>query len=188
MILSDCSLSLIARNIEHDPVGLLRYLRCDLVCNSPHHVRYIALARHINLARASTAETSSINAKSTCIIGLGLLNQRVDAEHNTMIRLSRTFAAQMEALKRYRSTGEQSIRVQHQHVNVNAQQAVVGINQEGEGGQENGSQPHEPNRPHEPSTPLLSHVEAVGFALPITGSQRMESMPLPRSPVRGTKR
>jgi hypothetical protein len=80
-----------------------------------------------------------------------LLNQRVDAEHNTMIRLSRTFAAQMEALKRYRSTGEQSIRVQHQHVNVNAQQAVVGINQEGEGGQENRSQPHEPNRPHEPS-------------------------------------
>ena len=41
---------------------------------------------------------------------------------------------------------------------------------------------------HEPSTPLLSHIETLGAALPITGSQRMESVPVPRRPVRGTER
>ena len=56
---------------------------------------------------------------------------RVDAELYAINRLSRTFSAQMETLKRCRSKGEQSIKVQH--VNVNAGQAVVGINQGGEG-------------------------------------------------------
>lgn len=55
-----------------------------------------------------------------------------DSNSNMLNKLARTFAAQIEALKRYRSTGEQNVRVTHQHVNVTAGQAVVGISQ-GEG-------------------------------------------------------
>jgi hypothetical protein len=56
-----------------------------------------------------------------------------DSASNMLNKLSRTFCAQVESLKRYRSGGEQKVTVQHQHVNVNANQAVVGINQGGRG-------------------------------------------------------
>lgn len=47
---------------------------------------------------------------------------------NTAVKLLRTFTAQVEALKRYRSKGEQRVVVQHQHVNVNADRAAVQVN------------------------------------------------------------
>jgi hypothetical protein len=56
-----------------------------------------------------------------------------DSASNMLNKLSRTFTTQMEALKRYRSTGEQTVRVTHQHVSVTANQAVVGVNQGGRG-------------------------------------------------------
>jgi hypothetical protein len=40
-------------------------------------------------------------------------------------KLARTFAAQVEALKRYRSSGEQTMRVEHVTVNEGGQ-AIVG--------------------------------------------------------------
>jgi hypothetical protein len=54
----------------------------------------------------------------------GLLN---DAG-NMAVKLLRTFPAQLDALKRYRSAGEQRVVVQHQHVNVTADQAAVQVN------------------------------------------------------------
>ena len=39
-------------------------------------------------------------------------------------KLARTYVAQIEALKRYRSAGEQTVRVEH--VTVNDGQAIVG--------------------------------------------------------------
>src|SRR5918995_7261551 len=47
---------------------------------------------------------------------------------NLAVKLLRTFPAQIEALKRYRSAGEQRVVVQHQHVNVTADQAAVQVN------------------------------------------------------------
>jgi S-adenosylmethionine hydrolase len=43
-------------------------------------------------------------------------------------KLSRTYALQVDALKRYRSKGEQRVVVQHQHVNVTADRAAVQVN------------------------------------------------------------
>src|SRR3954451_18624408 len=43
-------------------------------------------------------------------------------------KLSRTYTMQVESLKRYRSKGEQRVVVQHQHVNVTADQAAVQVN------------------------------------------------------------
>ena len=46
---------------------------------------------------------------------------------NMATKMQRTFSAQVEAMKRYRSSGEQTIRVQHQNVTVqDGGQAVVG--------------------------------------------------------------
>ena len=51
-----------------------------------------------------------------------------DSIVNRATKLLRTYTAQLEALKRYRSAGEQRVVVQHQHVNVNADQAAVQVN------------------------------------------------------------
>jgi hypothetical protein len=48
-----------------------------------------------------------------------------DAASNRLNKLARTYAAQMEALKKYRSAGEQTIKVQHVVVNQGGQ-AIVG--------------------------------------------------------------
>jgi hypothetical protein len=48
-----------------------------------------------------------------------------DAAERVFPKLARTFAAQMDTLKRYRSKGEQKVTVQHVTVNDGGQ-AVVG--------------------------------------------------------------
>src|SRR6476660_8770560 len=53
---------------------------------------------------------------------------RLNDAGNMAVKLLRTFAAQLETLKRYRSAGEQRVVVQHQHVNVTADQAAVQVN------------------------------------------------------------
>jgi hypothetical protein len=53
---------------------------------------------------------------------------------NMATKMQRTFTAQVEAMKRYRSSGEQTIRVQHQSVTVqDGGQAIVGDVQQGGG-------------------------------------------------------
>lgn len=53
---------------------------------------------------------------------------------NMATKLQRTFTAQVDAMKRYRSSGVQTIRVQHQSVTVeNGGQAIVGDVQQGGG-------------------------------------------------------
>src|SRR3954452_19225867 len=46
---------------------------------------------------------------------------------NLAVKLLRTYTTQLEALKRYRLAGEQRVVVQHQHVNVTAEQAAVQV-------------------------------------------------------------
>ncbi|MFZ0850020.1 MAG: hypothetical protein WAO08_12540 [Hyphomicrobiaceae bacterium] len=58
-----------------------------------------------------------------------------DSASNMLNKLTRTFAAQVEALKRYRSAGEQTIKVQHVTVNEGGQ-AIVGNVSQGAGAQQ----------------------------------------------------
>jgi hypothetical protein len=51
-----------------------------------------------------------------------------DSIVNRATKLLRTYTMQVEALKRYRSAGEQRVVVQHQHVTVTADQAAVQVN------------------------------------------------------------
>jgi hypothetical protein len=55
-----------------------------------------------------------------------------DSAERAFNKLARTFAAQVEALKRYRSRGEQTVRVEHVTVNQGGQ-AIVGNVTAGEG-------------------------------------------------------
>src|SRR5271165_3075581 len=68
-----------------------------------------------------------------------------DSAQNAFNKLARTFAAQVEALKRYRSGGEQKMTVQHVHVAEGGQAIVGNVNAPTPGGgarEKNGEQPH----------------------------------------------
>lgn len=112
--------------------------------------------------------------------------EQQDSASNMLNKLARTYAAQVEALKRYRSTCEQSIRVQH--VNVSAGQAVVGVNQGG--GEPHGkqSQSHAPSYAGQDGPALLSHEQTVGLSLHGAGSEGTERVPYARGTGRGTER
>lgn len=72
--------------------------------------------------------------------------QILDSVVNRATKLLRTFTAQAETLNRLRNGGKQHVTVQHQHVGVIADKAVVGINAPamvgGGGDVETEGQPH----------------------------------------------
>jgi hypothetical protein len=59
--------------------------------------------------------------------------QQLEAHDRCLNRLTRTYAAQMDALKRYRSGGQQRMTVEHVHVHEGGQ-AIVGSVHHGGGG------------------------------------------------------
>jgi hypothetical protein len=92
------------------------------------------------------------------------LRHQFEGSGNLAVKMLRTFTAQVETLKRLRSKGEQRVVVQHQHVQVTAENAAVQVNPPapgGGGGQEiRNEQPHEYAKPSAisfaPSTPMRS--------------------------------
>ena len=102
-------------------------------------------------------------------------------------KLTRTFAAQVETLKRYRSSGEQTIKVQHVTVNDGGQAIVGNVLKGGGSDEKNGKQSHEPGIAPSPGPALLGHIEANGTVLPGPGGARKEGVPLPRGACRGTE-
>jgi len=68
--------------------------------------------------------------------------QQQDSAERAFNKLARTFAAQVEALKRYRSSGDQTMRVEHVTVNEGGQAIVGNVTGIGRGGSGNsGSTP-----------------------------------------------
>lgn len=63
----------------------------------------------------------------------GQTTEGVDINVSRATRLMRTFTAQVEALQRYRSAGQQTVTVQHVHV-ADGGQAVIGSVSTGGGG------------------------------------------------------
>ena len=89
-----------------------------------------------------------------------------DSAQNALNKLARTFAAQVAALKNYRSKGEQRVTVEHVHVHAGGQ-AIVGAVTAGPGGAEKTE-----DRPH-----------ALGYAvsLEMHGDLEKEPAPVPRA-------
>ena len=59
-----------------------------------------------------------------------------DSAERAFNKLARTFAAQVEALKRYRTGGEQTVRVEHVTVNEGGQAIVGNVSHGGRGSPE----------------------------------------------------
>jgi len=60
--------------------------------------------------------------------------QRQDAHERALNKLARTFSAQVEALRRYRSGGEQRMIVEHVNVGEGGQAIIGNVNSTGGGG------------------------------------------------------
>ncbi len=54
--------------------------------------------------------------------------QQLDSNEKTFNKLNRTFIAQMAALKKYRTGGEQMVKVEHVHVHEGGQAIVGDVN------------------------------------------------------------
>lgn len=110
--------------------------------------------------------------------------KRYESHSNAFNKLTRTFTAQMEALKRYRSKGVQKVVVEHQHIHVHpGAQAVVGdVIGQGVGGQrKNEGQPHERETMRIPQrAPMLREVKADGVPVQGASGEGVESLPLSR--------
>ncbi len=98
-----------------------------------------------------------------------------DSASNAFNKLTRTFAAQMSALKEYRSKGEQKMTVQHVHVaeggqaivgNVTAPAEGVGARKKSEG------QPHA-QLTYAPGVEMPRQIEANREVVPIAGGARL---------------
>jgi hypothetical protein len=94
-----------------------------------------------------------------------------DSAERAFNKLARTFAAQVEALKRYRTGGQQRVIVEHVTVNAGGK-AIVGAVQTpgGEVQRELEDQPHA--LAYAPGTQMPSTIEAQRETLPITGRRR----------------
>ena len=98
--------------------------------------------------------------------------EQQDSASNMVNKLARTFTSQVEALKKYRSTGEQNIRVQHVNVSEGGQ-AIVGNVQSGGGGNcENNGQSLEPSHALTESSAVPCDVEANKETVPRASRQR----------------
>jgi hypothetical protein len=89
-----------------------------------------------------------------------------DSNGGLLVRLLRTYTTQMEALKRYRTGGEQRVNVTHQHVTVNAEKAAVAVNPPSANGPGVGVTEKTEEQPHEPKPAQLAY--APGDPLPGT--------------------
>jgi hypothetical protein len=109
-----------------------------------------------------------------------------DSVVNRATKLLRTYTAQVDALKCYRSAGEQRVVVQHQHVNVTADRAAVQVNGAAPdpGGRGAASKPEE--RSHAQGEPVsLAHApeptvpgpDPAGDGLPAAGGGREGAVP-----------
>ncbi|WP_018182123.1 hypothetical protein [Kaistia granuli] len=79
---------------------------------------------------ALAVQMVGVHEASVRLLATAMKASTIDAQEryiNMATKMQRTFTAQVEAMKRYRSSGEQTIRVQHQNVTVQeGGQAVIG--------------------------------------------------------------
>lgn len=93
-----------------------------------------------------------------------------DSAERAFNKLARTFATQMEALKRYRTGGEQKVTVQHVTVGEGGQ-AIVG----------NVTQGRNEAAPDKTVAPPLELTDAKAVPMPIVESKKQVPIPAPRT-------
>jgi hypothetical protein len=100
--------------------------------------------------------------------------QQQDSASNAFNKLARTFATQVEALKRYRSGGEQKMTVQHVHVAEGGQAIVGNVNAPTQGV---GALAKSEDQPHAlgyaPGVAMPRQIEAERATVPSSGGARV---------------
>jgi hypothetical protein len=97
-----------------------------------------------------------------------------DSAERAFNKLARTFAAQVEALKRYRTGGQQKVTVEHVTVNAGGQTIVGNVEAPVGGGpsQKSEKQPHAEQIAYAPGTTLQGALEVEREAVPVAGGAR----------------
>ncbi len=102
-----------------------------------------------------------------------------DSYSNQANKLLRTFAAQMETLKRFRQKASQTVRVDHVHVNEGGQAIVGNVQQGGAGDQQKmKDQPYEASQLADGQCPPMRSQEPAREALPKPGDAGEKEMPI----------
>jgi hypothetical protein len=115
--------------------------------------------------------------------------QQQDSASNALNKLARTFAVQLEALKRYRSSGEPAVKTQNVTVNDGGQAIVGNVQHGGDDADKNRSiASGQPCGAPAPGATLLSDVEEVTPAMSGSSREGQESLPVSRRPRRRAKR
>ena len=95
-----------------------------------------------------------------------------DSAERAFNKLTRTFAAQMSALKEYRSKGEQKMTVQHVHVAEGGQAIVGNVNASAEGvGARNKKEVQPHALAYAPGVAMSCDIEAEREAVPIASRE-----------------
>ena len=93
-----------------------------------------------------------------------------DSAQNAFNKLARTFAAQVEALKGYRSKGEQKMTVQHVHVAEGGQAIVGNVNAPAPGVGASGKAKEQPHAlGYAPGVEMPREIKKEREAMPIAG-------------------
>ena len=97
-----------------------------------------------------------------------------DSAQNAFNKLARTFAALVEALKRYRSGGEQKMTVQHVHVAEGGQAIVGNVNApaEGVGARKKAEDQSHAQLAYAPGVEVPRQIEAERETVPIARGSR----------------
>ena len=102
-----------------------------------------------------------------------------DSAERAFNKLARTFALQVEALKRYRSSGGQTVRVEHVTVNEGGQ-ALSAVSPTGGGGPwKNRSQPYERGLSISEKPPVFGNLEAHPGVLQGSRGAGLDRVPVP---------
>ncbi|HXB79622.1 MAG TPA: hypothetical protein VNX23_19820 [Bradyrhizobium sp.] len=117
---------------------------------------------------AQMAAVHSATMRSACDLAEAESLQHRDSAERTFNKLARTFSSQMEALKRYRMGGEQTVTVQQVNVSEGGQAIVGNVTQ----GQKDAAPNQVPPQPlaiaHDDTLPMriIESKEAVPVAAP----------------------
>src|ERR1700722_8144657 len=97
-----------------------------------------------------------------------------DSAERAFNKLTRTFAAQVEALKRYRSGGEQKVTVQHVHVAEGGQAIVGNVSTPAQRGGMRGKDGEQPHAlAYAPGVEMPRQIEAERAPVPSAGDARL---------------
>ena len=118
------------------PTEALNFMLAVVKAVEPRNELESLLASQMAAVHAATMTMAARLAASTGI-------KQQDSAERALNKLARTFAAQLEVLKRYRTGGEQKVTVEHVHVHPGGQAIVGNVEHQGGGGntKPNGSTP-----------------------------------------------